>query len=116
MTVRASIQLIVTRNFTVAVPLTVPLFFTTVPAATTTRAGGPARKLLSEKPAPLSWMLPGWNDAFAGMLSVTLTPVASVTVLVLLTRIVYSITAPGMDFGLVVPLNGSLINATFFVI
>src|SRR5262245_14181098 len=61
-------------------------------------------------------MLPGWNDALAGMLSVTVTAVASVTVLVLLTRMVYSMTAPGIDFGLLVPLNGSLINATFFVI
>src|ERR1044071_2148233 len=74
-------QLIVTRNFTVAVPLTVPLFFTTVPALTVTRAGGPAVKLLSGSPAPFSWMLPGWNVVLAGMLSVTLTPVASCTVL-----------------------------------
>src|SRR6185295_12498810 len=109
-------QSIVTRNLTVAVPLTVPLFFTTVPALTTTRAGGPARKLLSGKPPPFSWMLPGWKVVLAGMLSVTLTAVASCTVLELVTTIVYSITAPGIAFGLVVRLNGSLINATAFEI
>jgi hypothetical protein len=100
---------------TVAVPSSVPLFFTTVPALTTTRAGGPAMKLLSGKPPPFSWMLPGTKEVLAGMLSVTLTPVASCTVLELVTRTVYSSTAPGIAFGFVVLLNGSLINATLFV-
>src|SRR6185436_7584926 len=106
-------QLIVTRNLTVAVPLTVPLFFTTVPALIVTL---PALKLLSGRPPPFSWMLPGWNDVVVGMVSPTITPVASCTVLELVTTIVYSITAPGIDFGLVVLLNGSLINATVFEI
>src|SRR6185295_1690675 len=79
-------QLIVTRNLTVAVPLTVPLFFTTVPALTVTL---PALKLLSGRPPPFSWMLPGWNDVVAGMVSPTITPVASCTVLELATLIAY---------------------------